>query len=108
MNTSVANTIKQQCTVMGLATVGAHNFKALQNGLSFSARLHPFINGKRSHHPIIMTVTITITWQDLYDVRVEYDDTLHFSGCDYYFDQLPRLLLALDYDGEEVLNPAYL
>jgi|DEB19_MinimDraft_2_1074335.scaffolds.fasta_scaffold132927_1 hypothetical protein len=108
MNTSIAQTIKNQCTVMGLATVGAHHFKNLERGLSFHARILPLTSeGRRGQYPMNMIVTITLNFEDLYDVRVEYDRTLHYSGCDFYFDQLPKLLLALDYDGPETLNPRY-
>lgn len=113
----VAQTIKDQIGMGALMCLGAHDFAATGDGagaLVFKARILPFTKGgKRSTRPRIMHVSITLNALDLYDVDVfTYDKRLnivpHYNIKDIDFTQLPMLMLALDYDGDEVLNPRYL
>lgn len=118
---TVAGEIKRQIGVHGLMTVGAHKFFRLpqDRGLGFKARIHPFTKtGKRAGAPRIMTVTVVLNATDTYDVKVRYrrkvtgtpykEGVVHYEATGIYADQLPRLMLALDYFGPETLNPRYL
>ena len=113
----IAITIKKQIGVGSLASLGAHNFLAAgpvvsgeRGGLDFAVRILPFrADGTRGTAPRIMRCRVTLTAADDYKVRVAYlnrhNIVVHYEGDGFYFDQLPALMLALDYDGPTPLNP---
>lgn len=112
----VARTIHSQIDPMVLMSLGAGRcgYARTRNGaLAFQARILPFKkDGTRSERPRIMSVMIALNGDDYYDVKVRMQDNqgrvqTHFEqgGVDAF--SLSRLLLALDYDGDEVLNPRY-
>lgn len=113
----IAETIRRQATPLVLMSLGATNLLALvphgefQGGLEFTARVLPFNkNGERSARPRKMRVWVKLTWADLYDVEVSYigrdrQPVVHAQVENIDFTQLPVWLLALDFDGETVLNP---
>lgn len=81
-------------------------------GLVFDATILPFLkSGKRGSRGRKMHVSIKLNYADYYDIKVfywqKYDLVEHFSIADIDCFQLNNLLLALDYDGETVLNPRY-
>ena len=114
---SVAQIIRDQIGVLGLMTLGAsdlHYFKnsAGEPGLTFIARILPFTkNGERSSRPSKMQVSVTLSSMDLYNVtvvrRARGETITHFKGEDLSASDLQPLMVALDYDGDEVLNPRY-
>lgn len=125
MNTAAdtAKVIRQQITMGALMSLGARDFshgtRDGQTYLAFAATVLPFTkSGNRATAARAMTVTVTLTPADLYDITVTYPQRgdryglktpeTHYTAEGIYADQLPRLLLALDYDGETVLNPRYL
>jgi len=114
----LAATIKRQIGPGTLMSLGAHDFRAAapvthteQGGLDFAVRVLPFrADGTRGTAPRIMRCRVTLTGADDYTIRVAYLGrsraiVTHYEGDLVYADQLPRLLLALDYDGPTVLNP---
>jgi hypothetical protein len=114
----IAVTIKQQIGPMVLMSLGAHNFLAAsptvsgeRGGLDFAVRVLPMrADGKRGTAPRIMRCRVTLTAMDDYKVRVAYlgrgkSIVTHFETDGVFADQLPNLLLALDFDGDTVLNP---
>ncbi|MGP4992010.1 hypothetical protein ACT3R3_14655 [Glutamicibacter sp. AOP5-B1-3] len=111
---TVAGTIRQQVEVGTFMSLGAHEFAALTSegreiGLTFKARILPFTKaGKRSPRPRIMRVTVELNNLDYYDVRVLYaargQFITHYELGNIDAGQVSRILLALDYDGKEVLN----
>lgn len=79
-------------------------------GIEFDARILPFkVNGERGSRARVMRVSIVLNSSDLYDVSVGYPKGYewveHFSREDVGVESINFLLLALDYDGDEVLNP---
>lgn len=125
----IANTIRQQITVGVLMSLGAHDIGAArmaheQGGpmlpsLVFKALVLPFNkNGERSERPRKMYVIVSLTPADTYKITVTYnanvgngrgpDRTDHYHATDVYAEDLSRTLLALDYDGDTVLNPRYI
>lgn len=108
----VANTIRQQLGFGGLATLGASDLSVLNVGmgaLSFTARILPFNkNGKRSARAEKMLVVIMLDFDDSYTVRViRPNGEVFFGGSHIYCTELTAMALALDYNGETVLNPRY-
>lgn len=112
----VAQTIRSQIGVMSLMTLGAHDLRqgtdASGNpGLTFAAIILPMeADGTRASEPVEMQVQVTLNGVDLYDVLVAYlSDGVktHYEADDVDCGSLPRLMLALDYDGDTVLNPRY-
>lgn len=125
----IANTIRQQITAGVLMSLGAHDIGAArmaheQGGpmlpsLVFKALILPFNkNGERSERPRKMYVIVSLTPADTYKITVTYnanvgngrgpDRTDHYHATDVYAEDLSRTLLALDYDGDTVLNPRYI
>lgn len=122
----VANTIRSQIEVGVFMSLGAHNLRhgsiaaskdapALPS-LIFNARILPFNKkGTRSGMPRVMQVVISLNAADYYDITVTHNQhgdryglkepVTHFSAQDVDCGNLSRVLLALDYDGDEVLNP---
>lgn len=108
----VAGSIKQQWTVYGLMTLGAHNIKAFNEGfggLIFEANILPFDkNGVRGEKPQSMLVMTEYTPSDDYTIYViNNKGSVHFKKDNVYFPELQMLALALDYNGQEILNPRY-
>ncbi len=58
-----------------------------------------------------MDVKIICTFSDTYTVTVTYkragEIITHYAASNIYADQIGRVILALDYDGDEVTNPRY-
>jgi hypothetical protein len=82
-------------------------------GYTFLAKIIAFRkDGTRGSSARIMRVTVTLNSNDLYNIDVRYaarrsvvGDTVHFQLDDIYASMLNKFLLALDYDGDAVLNP---
>lgn len=112
----VAKIIRQQFTLMGLMTLGASNLRVMgaqEGGLAFVARILPFNkSGKRAQAARKMMVTIVLNAMDEYEVEVFYYDkdgnkVVHYENNRQGPD-LERFAVALDYDGDTVLNPRYM
>lgn len=123
---TIGNTIRQQIEGGVLMALGGHDFRygrvcafreapALPS-LIFNARILPMTKaGKRSTAPRTMQVVVSLNGADLYDVRVTYHQrgdrygakpsVVHYEADDVYAEDLSRLLLSLDYDGDTVTNP---
>lgn len=73
------------------------------------ASILPFVNGERSDTPTTMDVVIGVAPDDTLTVQVFHwvrgKQWHHAYQEGVYIDQLNRLLLALDYNGKETLNP---
>lgn len=113
----VANTIRKQIGVAGFMTLGTSDLCYTvadgKPGLMFHARVLPFLkSGERGARVRIVGVTVLLNALDTYDVTVKYftggEWVIHYQQEGVYADQLTKLMLALDYDGPEVLNPRYL
>lgn len=81
-----------------------------RGGIEFDARILPFkANGERGTRARIMRVKILLNGSDYYDITVGYPKNYewieHFSREDVDAFALNHLLHALDWDGDEVLNP---
>ena len=79
-------------------------------GIEFDARILPFkVNGERGSRARVMRVKVLLNSSDYYDVSVGYPKGYewveHFSREDVGVESINFLLLALDWDGDEVLNP---
>lgn len=124
----IANTIRRQITPGVLMSLGAHDIgsahMAHQQGgpmlpsLVFKALILPFNkNGERSERARKMYVIVSLTPADTYEITVTYnanvgngrgpDRTDHYHATDVYAEDLARVLLSLDYDGDTVTNPRY-
>lgn len=122
----IANTIRHQITPGVLMSLGAHDIGAgriaheqggpMLPSLIFKALILPFNkNGERSERPRKMYVIVSLTPADTYKITVTYNGnaqgpgrTDHYHATDVYAEDLSRTLLALDYDGDTVLNPRYI
>ncbi len=114
----VAQTIKGQVGTGVLMSLGASSLRATEfygmAGLSFTARILPFrADGQRGTAVRKMGVRVTLNSSDRYDVLVAYVGRggarkVHYEADDVDAEMLPRLMLALDFDGESVLNPRVL
>lgn len=113
VSTAVALEILNQIPWGVKASLGYANPCAFVNGVLFEARILPFLSsGKRGSKPRVMRVMITHNAADYYDVKVTYIAKqavrVHYAAQDIDASTLPNLLLALDYDGEQTLNPRML
>lgn len=118
---AVADIIRNQIERGVFMTLGAtnlgHTSTEMDRGYSmcalvFVARILPFKkNGKRSERAKKMAVEIALTANDTYDIHVFHmvrgERVTHFKREDVYVFDLNATLIALDYDGDEVLNPRY-
>lgn len=123
----ITDTIREQIGSGVLMSLGAHNFhsnygKLVQGEddfyltdatLAFHARILPFLkSGKRGTGPRKMFVSVTLNGTDYYDIKVLFEKggelVEHFSATDVDAFSLARTMLALDYNGPEVLNPRYI
>lgn len=115
-----AETIRSQIQLGVFMSLGAtrplYEVHKGQPGLTFQACVLPFTEtGDRSTDARTMRVHITLNPADTYDIEVLYTTTRngetttteHHAATDVYVDQLNPHLLALDYDGDTVLNPRY-
>ena len=112
---TVAAEIKRQIGLGALMAVGAHQFRhTLMEGgspaLAFRARILPMRkDGTRASAPRIMHVLIWLTAADDYGIRVAYVNrhrlVKHYEASGIYADRLERVILSLDWDGDEVRNP---
>lgn len=115
----VATTIRLQVSTPIFWSLGGSDYTALIDattgdpGLAFKARILPFTkSGDRSTSARAMDVRITLNGSDYYDVAVTYRGrdgavVTHFQEGDVDCVRLPRVMLALDYDGPTALNPRY-
>ncbi|MGK0742648.1 hypothetical protein ACSHWG_12315 [Leucobacter sp. Z1108] len=81
-----------------------------RGGLLFTARILPFTRtGDRYAAARNMAVLVSTTPLDEIEIEVrEYARGIEHAKIEgVYIDQLARVLLALDYDGTEALNPRY-
>jgi len=119
----VSREIYRQISACILMSLGAHQMGCTGTrpggddtyapGLTFLAKILAFRkDGTRGSSARLMRVTITLNSSDLYDIDVRYaarrtvvGDSIHFQLTDVYASMLNKFLLALDYDGPEVLNP---
>lgn len=120
----VASTIREQINTGSLMALGAHELRPLDfiaddasaplPSLAFKARILPFTkSGHRSTAARVMQVVVSLNAADLYDVLVIYkgrdgQKVVHYESSDVDAMKLSWLLLALDFDGDSVLNPRYL
>ena len=98
---------------LGYGNPQAFTNDAGQHGVLFEARILPFLaSGKRGSKPRVMRVMIVHSAADLYDVKVSYiakqTVRVHYAAQNIDASTLPTLLLALDYDGQQTLNPRML
>lgn len=121
----IASTIRHQITPGVLMSLGAHDIGAgriaheqggpMLPSLIFKALILPFNkNGERSERARKMFVIVSLTPADTYEITVTYNGnaqgpgrTDHFHATDVYAEDLSRLMLSLDYDGDTVTNPRY-
>ena len=120
-NPTVGTTIHRQINFGVMMALGAHDLRSLSatkdhlGGLAFKARILPFTkSGHRGTAARVMDVTITLNGMDYYDIRVTYapvghrfDRVEHANIKDVDVFALNHVLLALDYDGDTILNPRY-
>jgi len=98
-----------------LASLGATDLRTVPGahsigGLAFTARILPFTKtGDRVERPARMGVLVSVTGLDEIDIQARRpgtdEDHARIEGI--YIDQLAAALLALDYNGPEILNPRY-
>lgn len=120
--------LRAQVSVGAFMSLGAHNFGAYYAAavgsdatgysfydptMSFDARIIRMAKtGGRGEQVRNMRVDITLNALDYYDVLVTYPvggkTVVHYEGHDIDASSIGRILLALDYDGDEVLNPRYI
>lgn len=124
----VAAIIRRQISGGVLMSLGARDFRhgnvAAVRGadplpsLIFNATILPFTaSGARGSAGRTMNVVVSLNARDLYDVLVTYNrrgdrygtqgPVVHFEADDVDAESLTRVMLALDYDGPETLNPRY-
>lgn len=97
-----------------LWSLGANKAEAVPGvdqlgGLLFIARILPLRDGKRHQRAARMAVLISLNGADTIDIEVKELATRreHAKIRGVYIDQLSAAVLALDYDGDEALNPRY-
>lgn len=78
-------------------------------GLVLVARILPLRHGIRREKPSRMAIMVSLNVMDTIDVTVTEiaSGREHVRVRDVYIDQLQRVMLALDFDGREPLNPRY-
>lgn len=124
----IANTIRTQITNGVLMSLGARDFRSGMvapvrgttplPSLVFNATILPFTKtGIRAETARTMNVVVSLNGRDTYDVHVSYNQrgdrygmqppVVHFEADDVPVENLAQTMLALDYDGDETLNPRY-
>ena len=90
--------------------LGAQDFTTVRGnepGLEFTGRILPFDKeGKRLRKAEKMKIRIILTPLDEYNItvtRANGEEFLTLEGI--YCFQLAKIMMALDYDGDQVLNP---
>lgn len=108
---TVAETILAQINKGVLMSLGASNLGYSAKALTFNARILPMTKAGRGARARVMAVRVELGPDDTYSVQVAYPKRgareVHFKESGVYADQLNRVLLALDFDGEQVSNPRY-
>lgn len=109
---TISQTIYSQIDKQVLMSLGASNFAHFSDGIMFDARILPMTQKGRGTRARVMSVMVTLDASDTYSVKVSYakgrfDRITHFREFGIYAHNLNRLLLSLDYDGNEVTNPRY-
>lgn len=102
-------------SIGGLMTLGATDLTAVPGshqlgGLLLTARILPMTRTGRGSGARRMFVLLSANAADLIDVDVieAASGREHYRARDVYGEDLPRLALALDYDGDDTLNPRYM
>ncbi|RGE19070.1 hypothetical protein [Leucobacter sp. wl10] len=97
-----------------LFSLGARELRAVpgtdqMGGLMFIASILPMTQRGRGQAARRMAVMISLTALDLIDVevRVLRTGSVHAKIDEITIDRLGHAVLALDYDGDTVLNPRY-
>lgn len=111
----VAEQFRQAIGTGVFMSLGASQLAAVpgrydRGGLLFTARILPFTRtGARYAAARNMAVLVSTTPLDEIEVEVrEYARGIEHAKIErVYIDQLARAVLALDYNGDEVLNPRY-
>lgn len=108
----VAQTFREAIGLGALMSLGASNAVAVPGanqlgGLLFTARILPMTKKGRGQVARRMAVMVSLSANDLIDVQVVEiaSGKVHFQEDDLYISMLERVLLALDWDGDEVANP---
>ena len=112
---AAAEQFRQAISVGVFMSLGASELAAVpgrydRGGLLFTARILPFTKtGERFENARRMAVLVSVSPLDEIEIEVrEYArGTQHAKIERVYIDQLSQALLALDYDGPEILNPRY-
>lgn len=122
----IGRTILAQAESGVFMSLGAHQFATGDMsgygvnapGVTMLTRILPMTaRGTRGTNPRNMRLTITLNGRDLYDIAATYPrrgdrfgihpPVVHYAATDVHVADLNRHLLALDYDGDEVLDPRY-
>lgn len=113
---TVAQIITKQIGQGVLMSLGARNLRYSDDALIFDASILPITKtGKRGTTARTMRVVVSLNQMDTYDILVSYPQrgdryglkpaVIHYDGRNIYADQLASLMLALDYNGRDILNP---
>ena len=109
---TISQTVYSQIDKRVLMSLGASNFGHFSNGIMFDARILPMTKKGRGTRARIMSIMVTLDSSDTYSIKVTYakgrfDRVTHFEESQIHTPSLNRILLSLDYDGDEVTNPRY-
>lgn len=105
------------CASHRFMCLGARNIRSVEKdgklGMQADVTILPFNkDGSRSARPRTMQAEVLLNHMDYYDVTVSYpkDGTtvIHSQTQDVDCTQIAGHMLALDYDGDEALNPRYI
>lgn len=112
MTASTQHGIRKRIGLGVLMSVGARNLRDGEDSLTFEATILPFDdNGIRSERPRKMTVTVIEHSVETFGVYVSYESrgvtVTHFQSDRIPAARLSRTLLALDFDGDQPLNPRF-
>ena len=108
----VAETFREALGLGAFMALGGSNATAVPGanrlgGLLFTARILPMTKNGRGQTARRMAIMLSLNANDLIDVQVVEiaSGKVHFQEDDLYVFMLERVLLALDWDGDEVMNP---
>ena len=109
---TISQTVYSQIDKGALMSLGMSSLSHFHNGIMFNARILPMTKKGRGTRARIMSVMVTLDPSDTYSIKVTYakgrfDRVTHFEESQIHAPSLNRILLALDYDGDEVTNPHY-
>ena len=107
---NVAKVIRAQMGMTPLLMLGAQDFTTVRGnepGLEFTGRILPFDKeGTRLRKAEKMKIRIILTPLDEYNITVTRANGEEFLALEgIYCFQLAKMMMALDYDGDQVLNP---